>query len=139
MSRDEASLFAALLKKEPPARISPGRGLYRTSDLMEWAQLHGNTQKREQWSGYERGANTRVTIGVTAAAAPGIAIFGHVTADQPAPVCPHRHYKLTNDGEKVYIGPNFCSNAATAEGFSAFHYNVHLTDPGMNDIKSEPC
>lgn len=62
-----------------------------------------------------------------------------VSADKPAPVVPHRHYKFTASGEKVYVGPNFCDVEASAQGFYGFHHNVHLTDPGLNDIHSEAC
>ena len=80
-----------------------------------------------------------ITIGLEVTAMSGIMISRHVAADSPAPVPPHRHYKYTASGEKLYVGPNFCTNAATAQGFYAFHKNVHLTDPGINDIWSEPC
>ena len=68
-----------------------------------------------------------------------MAISGPVAADTPTPVPAHRHFKYNASGEKVYVGVNFCDNAATADGFSSFHYNVHVIDPGMNDILSEPC
>jgi hypothetical protein len=80
-----------------------------------------------------------ITIGLEVVAMSGIMIARHVAADSPQPVSPHRHYKLSASGEKIFVGPNFCTNAATAQGFDAFHRNVHVTDPGMNDIKSEPC
>jgi hypothetical protein len=80
-----------------------------------------------------------ITIGLGVIATSGMMMFGHVAADSPAPVPPHRHYKFTAGGEKVYVGPNFCTSAATAEGFYAFHRNVHLMDPGINDIRSELC
>jgi hypothetical protein len=80
-----------------------------------------------------------ITIGLEATAMSGIMISRHVAADTPAPVPPHRHYKYTASGEKLYVGPNFCANAATGQGFYAYHRNVHLTDPGMNDIRSESC
>jgi hypothetical protein len=75
-----------------------------------------------------------ITIGIAVTA-----ISGGVAADPPAHVPPHRHFKYSASGEKVYVGPNFCSNAATAKGFSNFHRNVHLVDPGVNDIWFEPC
>jgi hypothetical protein len=68
-----------------------------------------------------------------------MATSGRVTADSPAPVPPHRHYKLLASGEKVYVGPRFCDNIAASQGFYRFHQRVHLTDPGINDIKSESC
>jgi hypothetical protein len=68
-----------------------------------------------------------------------MAVSRHVAADPPASVPAHRHYKYSGSGEKVYVGPNFCDNAATKNGFSNFHRNVHLVDPGINDIWSEPC
>jgi hypothetical protein len=80
-----------------------------------------------------------ITIGLEVTAMSGIMISRHVAADTPAPVLPHRHYKYTASGEKLYVGPNFCANAATGQGFYAYHRNVHLTDPGMNDIRSESC
>ena len=80
-----------------------------------------------------------ITIGLEVTAMSGIMISRHVAADSPAPVLPHRHYKYTASGEKLYVGPNFCANAATRQGFYAYHRNVHLTDPGINDIRSESC
>lgn len=68
-----------------------------------------------------------------------VATVGEATADAPPPVPAHRHYKLAASGEKVYVGPNFCEVAASAQGFYGFHAKVHLTDPGTNDILSESC
>lgn len=71
----------------------------------------------------------------------GVAVAGSlsVEADRPAPVGAHRHYVETSSGGKVYIGPNFCEVNASAQGFAAFHHKVHLTDPGIVDVRSEPC
>jgi hypothetical protein len=77
-------------------------------------------------------------IGLEVIAMSGIMIPRHVAADSPAPVAPHRHYEITASGEKVYVGPNFCDNATTAQGYHAFHRNVHLMDPGINYM-TEPC
>lgn len=60
------------------------------------------------------------------------------SADAPPLVGRHRHYILVNE-EKVYIGPNFCDIAASDQGFAAFHKHVHLTDPGVVDVRSEAC
>ena len=66
------------------------------------------------------------------------AVTPNAFADAPTPVGPHRHYILVAD-EKVYVGPNFCDVDASAQGFYGFHHKVHLTDPGMVDVKSEGC
>jgi hypothetical protein len=79
-----------------------------------------------------------ITIGLEVTALSGIMISRHVAADTPAPVAPHRHYKMTASGEKVYVGPNLCDNATTAQGYYALHRNVHLMDPGINYM-TEPC
>jgi hypothetical protein len=62
-----------------------------------------------------------------------------VSADRPAPIGAHRHYKFAANGDKVYVGPNFCDVDASAQGFYGFHQKVHVTDPGLNDILSEGC
>jgi hypothetical protein len=74
-----------------------------------------------------------VTIGTSLVLGSGAAL-----ADKPTPVNAHRHYIMVN-GAKVYIGPNFCDIDALAQGFAAFHHHVHLTDPGLIDVLSEPC
>jgi hypothetical protein len=64
----------------------------------------------------------------------GAAIFlGAIPADavKPPPVNPHRHYVISANGERIYLGPNFCENAPVAQGFAAFHHEVHLKDPGL--------
>lgn len=68
-----------------------------------------------------------------------VGTVGEATADAPAPVPAHRHYKFVAGGGKVYVGPNFCEVAAAAQGFYGFHAKVHLTDPGTNDVLSEAC
>lgn len=70
----------------------------------------------------------------------GLGAIGAPTASADAPplVRAHRHYILVNEA-RVYVGPDFCSNAAPAQGFAAFHKNVHLTDPGLVDVRSEAC
>jgi hypothetical protein len=67
-----------------------------------------------------------------------MAVSRHVAADTPTPVTAHRHFKISDTGEKIYVGPNFCDNDATGDGFANFHRNVHLY-PGMNGIQSELC
>ncbi len=64
---------------------------------------------------------------------------GVAAADAPPSVAPHRHFKYAANGEKVYVGPNFCDVEAAAQGFYGFHAKVHAQDPGVNDIQSEPC
>ena len=60
-------------------------------------------------------------------------------ADQPGPPPqPHRHYILV-DGAKVYVGPNFCEVSESIQGWTSFHYMVHLTDPGLIDVSAEGC
>jgi hypothetical protein len=68
-----------------------------------------------------------------------VGTVGEAAANAPAPVPPHRHYKFAANGEKVYVGPNFCDVDAAAQGFYGFHAKVHVTDPGINDISPEPC
>jgi hypothetical protein len=77
-----------------------------------------------------------ITIGIGFMAA-----SRHVAADTPASVAAHRHFfKSSDTGEKIYVGPNFCNNTATADGFANFHYNVHKAQPGINNnIQSEDC
>jgi hypothetical protein len=77
-------------------------------------------------SGLIAGSVLVVTVGVAA-------------ADAPPPVQPHRHYKFPANGEKVYVGPNFCDGEAAAQGFYGFHARVHVEDPGINDILRESC
>ena len=60
-------------------------------------------------------------------------------ADRPAPVGAHRHYVIDSGDSRVYIGPNFCEVNASAQGFAAFHQKVHVKDPGLVDVLSEPC
>ena len=67
-----------------------------------------------------------------------LASAGVALAAAPIPVGAHRHFILVND-EKVYVGPNFCELDATEQGFAGFHRKVHLTDPGLVDVKSEGC
>jgi hypothetical protein len=80
-----------------------------------------------------------ITLGVGAS---WMGFWGVAAEDNsPPPVGPHRHYTVT-DGQKVYIGPNFCDNAATEQGFAAFHHKVHIAvRPSLNDVvvKSEGC
>ena len=64
---------------------------------------------------------------------------GDVSAERPAPVQPHRHYTMTASGQKVYVGPNFCDNEKAAQGLAGFHHEVHVKDPGLNNIQSEGC
>ena len=60
------------------------------------------------------------------------------SAEEPGLVAAHRHYVIQEDGSKLYIGPNFCTNAATDQGFAAFHQNVHAADISL-DVWSEGC
>lgn len=60
-------------------------------------------------------------------------------AGRPELVRAHRHYVINAGGSKVYIGPNFCENLAADQGFAAFHHKVHVKDPGLVDVLSEPC
>jgi hypothetical protein len=80
-----------------------------------------------------------VTLGV---AASWMGFWGVAAEDNSPPlVGPHRHFTLT-DGGKVYIGPNFCDNDVTSQGFAAFHDKVHMELlPSLNDVVvlSEGC
>ena len=70
----------------------------------------------------------------------GIAVVfgsGVVSAAGPTPVGAHRHYIVVNE-ERVYVGPNFCELDATAQGFAAFHAQVHLGAPGL-DVQATGC
>jgi hypothetical protein len=59
--------------------------------------------------------------------------------NSPPIVGRHRHFTLGEDGTKTYIGPNFCDNAATDQGFAAFHQNVHIAVIGLDNVLGEPC
>jgi hypothetical protein len=80
-----------------------------------------------------------ITLGVGAS---WMGFWGVAAEDNsPPPVGRHRHYTVT-DGTKTYVGPNFCDNAATDQGFYAFHLNVHVALlPSLNDVvvQSEGC
>ena len=65
-------------------------------------------------------------------------VSGEVSAQKPSLVGAHQHF-ITVNGEKVYVGPNFCEVDASAQGFSGFHHKVHLTDPGLVNVNSEGC
>ena len=51
-----------------------------------------------------------------------------------AAVVPHRHYLFDGQGEKAYIGPNFCDYSETDKGFELFHTRVHITNPSINAV-----
>ena len=38
----------------------------------------------------------------------------------------HRHFTFAGDGEKVYVGPNYCDIQVNDRGFNAFHQKVHV-------------
>jgi hypothetical protein len=57
----------------------------------------------------------------------------------PEGLRPHRHFTLKDDGEKVYVGPNFCANAATEQGWAAYHDKVHITAIGLDNVQAELC
>jgi len=68
-----------------------------------------------------------------------VAGAGIVAAAPPEPPTrAHRHY-ITVNGEKVYVGPNFCAVPANVTGWAAYHTQVHLTDPGLTDVSAEGC
>jgi hypothetical protein len=81
-----------------------------------------------------------VTLGV---AASWVGFWGVAAEDNsPPPVGPHRHYTVTDGSGKVYIGPNFCDNDVTSQGFAAFHHKVHIAMlPSDEDVVvlSEGC
>lgn len=52
-------------------------------------------------------------------------------AAAPSPVPPHQHYLILPDGTLIPVGPNICSNPADAQGFYAFHQNVHMGTPNL--------
>ena len=68
-----------------------------------------------------------------------VALTDSASAEAPSPVGAHRHYIFAADGSKVYVGPNFCDIDAAVQGFAGFHHKVHLTDPGLVDVRSEGC
>ena len=80
-----------------------------------------------------------VFVGSAIMATAGAALAGPALASPPTPVGAHRHYIIAGDGSKVYVGPNFCGIDAAETGFAAYHYQVHLTDPGVVDAKAEGC
>jgi hypothetical protein len=62
-----------------------------------------------------------------------------VSSSEPAPpVAPHRHYFIAGNGEKVYVGPDFCNIDATKNGFAQFHANVHISAIPV-DVHGERC
>jgi hypothetical protein len=82
-----------------------------------------------------------ITLGVGAS---WMGFWGVAAEDNnpPSPenLVPHRHFTFKDDGvTKVYVGPNFCANAATEQGWAAYHYNVHVIDPGLTNIERELC
>lgn len=77
-------------------------------------------------------------FGVLMASATLVAGAGAAVAAAPPPVGAHHHYILVNEA-KVYVGPNFCAIPASEQGFAAFHAKVHLTDPGLVDVRAERC
>jgi hypothetical protein len=78
-----------------------------------------------------------ITLGVGAS---WMGFWGVAAEDNSPPiVVRHRHYKLAEDGTKTYVGPNFCDNAATDQGFAAFHQNVHIAVIGLDNVLGEPC
>jgi hypothetical protein len=82
-----------------------------------------------------------ITLGVGAS---WMGFWGVAAEDNnpPSPdgVVPHRHFTLKDDGAKVYVGPNFCANAATEQGWAAYHWNVHRAQAGIiNEIIAERC
>ena len=83
----------------------------------------------------------KITALITALAVGTVVMLGVgvVEANPPSLVRPHRHYIESSAGEKVYMGPNFCDVTASDQGFAAFHHKVHVKDPGLVDVKSEPC
>ena len=63
---------------------------------------------------------------------------GIVQAEKPAPTpTAHRHYILAGNGEKVYVGPNYCDIQVNDQGFTAFHQKVHV--PNIGTVVSEGC
>lgn len=71
----------------------------------------------------------------------GQSAFGALTAsaDPAPPVGRHRHYILNGNGERVYVGPDFCNVDATEIGFAQYHARVHVTDPGKVDVRATGC
>jgi hypothetical protein len=70
----------------------------------------------------------------------GFGTVANVSADKPGPpVGAHRHFFLDPNGNKVYVGPNFCEISASDQGFYGFHWEVHVKDPGLVNVDSEGC
>jgi hypothetical protein len=80
-----------------------------------------------------------LALGITLGVGASWMGFWQAQADNDArPVLPHRHYVI-EDGVKEYIGPNFCVNGSTSQGFYNFHWNVHLNMTDDLEVKREDC
>lgn len=54
---------------------------------------------------------------------------GAVLADPGLPNAGrHQHFILTPDGDRVAVGPDFCSNPDLQDAFNQFHFNVHHSE-----------
>jgi hypothetical protein len=58
--------------------------------------------------------------------------LGGAVAQAPPPIFPHQHFLLQPDGSQLPVGPDFCANAAAAQGFYGFHQNVHTGTPNQS-------
>jgi hypothetical protein len=82
-----------------------------------------------------------LALGITLGVGASWVGFWGVAAEGNSPplLSAHRHYTLGEDGTKTYVGPNFCENAATDQGFAAFHQNVHAAVIGQDNVLGEKC
>lgn len=70
------------------------------------------------------------TGGVLMATAP------NALAASPPIVGPHQHF-ITTPGGTHEVGPPRCENAATAQGFSGYHHNIHVGTPNTDAFTNE--
>ncbi len=57
---------------------------------------------------------------------------GGALADPPPPIFPHQHFIVQPDGSLLSVGPDICTNPASAQGFFGFHQNVHTGTPNLS-------
>jgi hypothetical protein len=53
---------------------------------------------------------------------------GGALAQAPDPIFPHQHFLLLGTTQ-LPVGPDICTNAASAQGFYGFHQNIHTGTP----------
>jgi hypothetical protein len=76
-----------------------------------------------------------LALGIVAS---GMGLWQAQADNDALPVPAHRHF-IFEDGVKEYIGPNFCDNDRTSQGFYNFHWNVHRNMKDDLDVLAEGC